>query len=154
MRKSNIRKSYKKYITTTEEPVDIKVYTKINNLYNKFLCKKAMEGLEVTLPSRMGTIAIVGKKQKVRRDEEGNIRGLAPDWVKTKELWDKNPKAKEDRKLVYHTNNHTSGYRYNWRWSKKNVLVSNKSLYALRMTRTNKRDASNLMLEGRQFMTK
>lgn len=150
---SNLRDSYKKYLQTTDNPVDIKTYLMLSSLYNKFLIGKCLQGNEVTLPSRMGTLSIVGRKPRTRF-EEGKIVGLAPDWVKTKELWDSNPAAKERKQLMYHTNAHTDGVKYKWNWSKMNVLVENKTLYALRLTRENKRAVHKLIIQGQQYVTK
>lgn len=150
----NIRSSYKKYVQTTEEPVPVSDYIKINELYNKFLIGKALESFEVTLPSKLGTLCIVGRKPRLRFDENGKPLGLAPDWVKTKQLWESNPEAKERKQLLYHTNAETEGVRYKWVWSKKNILIENKTLYALRLTRTNKRTVHRMIKEGKQFIIK
>lgn len=152
--KRNLRDSYKKYITTTDNPVDIKTYLLITGDYNKFLIDKVLDGHEITLPSRMGTLSIMGKRQEIKVDEEGNIKGLAPDWVKTKQLWESNPEAKERKQLLYHTNAHTDNTRYKYFWSKSRVLVENKTLYALRMTRNNKRAVHSKIVQGKQYMTK
>lgn len=149
----NLRESYKLYKESVENPVDIKTYLILTADYNKFLIDKVLEGKEVTLPSRMGTLEIVGKEQKIKFDDEGNMTGLAPDWVKTKELWDSNSDAKEKKKLVYHTNTHTDNVRYKYLWSKKNVLVENKTLYSLRLTRTNKRAVHNKIIAGVPYKT-
>lgn len=154
MIKRNVRDSYKFYLQTTENPVDIKTYLLINAEYNKFLISKVLEGDEVTLPGRMGTLSIVGKKQKIRFDEEGNVVGLAPDWVKTKKLWENNKEARKNKTRVFHTNSHTDNTRYKFLWSKARVLVTNKTLYALRITRTNKRAVSSLIKKGKQYITK
>jgi hypothetical protein len=147
----NLRESYKLYKETVEDPVDIQTYLLLTADYNTFLINKVLEGKEITLPSRMGTLEILGRKQTIRFDEEGKVGGLAPDWVKTKALWDSNPKAKEQKKLVHHINTHTDGVRYKYLWSKKNVLVENKTLYSLRLTRTNKRAVHNKIMEGVQY---
>lgn len=149
----NLRESYRLYKESVENPVDIKIYLLLAADYNKFLIDKVLEGKEVTLPSRMGTLTILGKEQKIKFDEEGKIQGLAPDWVKTKELWENNPQAKAEKKLVYHTNTHTDNVRYKYLWSKKNVLVENKTLYSLRLTRTNKRAVHKKILKGAQYKT-
>lgn len=149
----NIRESYKYYKDLVENPVDIKTYILLAGEYNKFLIDKVLEGKEVTLPSRMGTLSILGKEQNIRFDEEGKIVGLAPDWVKTKELWKNNPQAKLEKKRVFHTNSHTENVRYKYLWSKRNVLVENKTLYSLRLTRTNKRAVHQKILDGAQYKT-
>ena len=149
----NLRESYKLYKESVEFPVDIKLYLILAADYNTFLINKVLEGKEVTLPSRMGTLSIVGRKQTIRYDEDGKIVGLAPDWVKTKELWATNPEAKKEKKLLYHMNSHTDNVRYKYLWSKKNVLVENKTLYSLRLTRTNKRAVHSKIMSGAQFKT-
>lgn len=149
----NLRDSYKKYIETTESPVDIKTYMLINSDFNKFLVNKVLEGKEVTLPARLGTLSIIGRKPNLKF-EEGRVKGLAPDWVKTKKLWNENEEAKEKKTLLYHTNSHTDGYRYKWNWSKRNVMIENKTLYSLQMTRTNKRAVHKKIIEGTPYITK
>lgn len=149
----NLRESYRLYKQLTDNPVDIKTYLILTADYNKYLISKVLEGKEVTLPSRMGTLSILGKEQKIKFDEEGKIKGLAPDWVKTKKLWEENEEAKVNKKLVYHTNSHTDNVRYKFLWSKKNVLVENKTLYSLRLTRTNKRAVHKEIINGAQYKT-
>lgn len=149
----NLRDSYQLYKKRTKNPVGVQTYLLLVADYNTFLIDKVLEGKEVTLPSRMGVLAILGKKQKIRFDKEGKIEGLAPDWVKTKKMWDSNPQAKEEKKLFYHINSHTDGVRYKYFWSKKNVLVENKTLYSLRLTRNNKRAVHKKIIEGAQYKT-
>lgn len=151
--KNNISSSYKDYKKSNSVIMSITNYCKIAALYNKFLLGKVLDGYEVFLPCRLGTLSIVGRKQKYRV-ENGEIKGLAPDWVKTKELWLKNEEARRSKKLLYHMNTHTDGVRYKYIWSKKNVLVTNKTLYSLRMTRGNKRTANALIVQGKAFKTK
>lgn len=152
--KKNLRSTYKTYLSTTEDPVDVKTYTELNNLYMKFLVYKGLKGYEVTLPARLGTLAIVGRKSKVRFNEGGDVVGLAPDWVSTKKLWEENPDAKAKRQRIFHTNAHSDGYRYKWHWGKKKIMIENKTLYALRMVRSNKRAVNTLVNKGVQFITK
>ncbi len=154
MAHKNLRDSYELYKQDVKDPVNIKTYILIATEYNKFLMDKVLDGEEVTLPSRLGTLSIIGKKQKVSLDEDGKIKGLAPDWVKTKQLWDSNPQAKEKKQLLYHTNSHTDNTRYKFFWSKQRILIQNKILYSLKITRDNKRAVHNLILKGKQYITK
>jgi len=147
----NLRTSYKHYKANTSTPVEITTYLSMCADFNKFLIDKVIEGEEITLPSRFGTLAIVGKEQKVRFDEQGNVVGLPPNWRKTKELWNSNPQAKQEKRIVYCTNEHTSNIRYKFFWSKKRVIIENKTLYALRITRTNKRRVHKKILEGKEY---
>lgn len=150
----NIRDSYKHYKKSVENPIDIKTYISIANNFNNFLMDKVLDGLEVVLPARLGVMSIVGTKQKIKFDNNGNPI-LPPDWVKTKKLWEDNPEAKANKTLVYQTNDHTNGIRYKLLWSKKRVLVENKNLYSFRLTRTHKREINHKVVnEGKEYFVK
>ena len=137
----NTRDSYILYKSISKEPLEVSRYIEITNLFMKFLSNKLLEKGSIIIPERLGNLSIIGKKIKVRI-EEGKIKGLAPDWVKTKELWEEDSQAKLEKQLVYHFNENTNGIRYKYSWSKNRVLVTNKTLYNLKMTRENKRNLS------------
>lgn len=150
----NIRSSYKEYKKNTDKPVDIKTYILISTMYINFILEKVFSGYEITLPFRLGSLKIIGNKQVVKWDENNKIiGGVSPNWKKTKELWDSNPQAKEAKTLVYNTNDHTDGIRYKFLWSKNRVLVSNKTIYSLRMTRNNKRRVYREIMSGKEYIT-
>lgn len=153
---NNIRKSYTTYLSLSKESsVDENIYVKICNDFSKYIIKKVLEGFEVTLPSRMGTLSIIGREQNIKYDEEGNMYGLAPNWKETIKLWNEDPVAKEQKKKVYHLNEHTDNIRYRYLWSKKSMLVKNKTLYALQMTRENKRAINKrVRIENQQYKVK
>lgn len=149
-----IRTSYASYKKKHPKGVEQKTYVELCNAFNRFLIEKALDGYEVTLPGRMGYVHIAGRKQEIKRDEDGKVWGLAPDWVSTKKLWDSNPEAKKSKQLVYHTNDHTEGVRYKFFWSKKNIFLLNKGLYAFRLTREHKRAIHKRIKEGQEYLIK
>ena len=149
----NTRDSYIVYKNMSVNPINISQYVQIINHFMKFLSSKLLSTGEIILPDRLGRLSIFGKKVNVRI-EDGEIKGLAPDWVKTKQLWDSDEEAKNNKQLVYHFNEETNGIRYKFAWSKNRVLVSNKTLYNLRMTRSNKRELSRLVREGKEYLIK
>lgn len=147
----NIRTSYKQYKKDCQNTVDIKTYIDISTRYIKFLMDKVVDGYEVTLPNRLGTLRVYGIKQEVKF-VDGKIKGLSPNWQKTLELWRTNPEAKEKKQMVYNTNEHSGGMRYKFIWSKTRILVLNKSLYSLRMTRENKRKIYKAVMAGKEYV--
>ena len=149
----NTRDSYVVYKNMSDNPINISEYVQIINQFMKFLILKLLSTGEIILPERLGRLSIFGKKVNVRI-EDGEIKGLAPDWVKTKQLWDSDEEAKKNKQLVYHFNEETNGIRYKFAWSKNRVLVSNKTLYNLRMTRSNKRELSKLVRGGKEYLIK
>lgn len=145
----NTRDSYKMYkakvvaanINREDQLVTlpVKEYIYIVNGFFKFLIGKVLAGKIVRLPINMGTLRIVGTKVKPRLNDKGNIEGLAPSWGKTWELWNRKPEAKENKEVVFCFNEHSNGLRFRYIWSKKSVALKNKTVYALKMSRPNKR---------------
>lgn len=147
----NLRDSYKSYKEISTNPVDISLYLSIVNSFMLFLIAKLFHTGEIKLPQGMGTISIIGKKQKLKM-EDGKIKGLAPDWKSTKELWEADAEAKTNKQIVYYFNEETQGVRYRFRWSKNRVFLQNKSMYRLIMTRTNKRTLAKLIKQGKEYL--
>jgi hypothetical protein len=150
----NIRESFRHYRANSENPCDIKTYIGLNLKYLKFLMSKVFSGHEVTLPLRMGTLSIRGKKIKLRFREDGTPI-LPVDYAATKKLWKECPECEQKKQKVYHTNEHTDEVTYSFFWSKKSIFVNNKEFYSLIMTRDNKREVSRLVKkEGMQYAVK
>ena len=61
----NIRSSYKRYSKEMENPVELKPFLQVAHGYMDFLIKKVIEGEEVTMPARLGTLFIQGVKKKL-----------------------------------------------------------------------------------------
>lgn len=139
-------------LSVNQPPVCKSVYLKIVNGFFLYLMTLVFDGHEVKLPLRCGSVYIRGRKQKPRIGEDGQIKGLAPDWVRTKILRESNPEAMAARKVVYHLNEHTNGIRYAIKWSKKNMLTENKCFYALIFSRTNKRKVNELVMSNKEYI--
>ena len=146
----NLRDSYKSYKKSTVNPVGIKLYLEIAQGFIKFLMNLVLEGNEIVLPARLGTLAVFGRVQKLKI-EDGKVKGLSPNWAKTKELWKISEDAKNRKQLVYNSNEHSDNRRYKFLWSKRRSVVENKILYTLIMTRENKRNLAKRIKEGQEY---
>lgn len=155
MRKTelNIRSSYKRYSKEMENPVDSKTYISIANRYMEFLIQKVLEGEEVTLPARLGTLFIQGVKKNLKFNKDG-VPMLPPNWAKTKVLWENNPEAKQTKKIVYCLNEETDGVVYKLHWSKNRVPIENKIYYNFILTRGNKRAINSSIKQGKEYLIK
>lgn len=150
----SIRTSYKKYKESEPNPLSLQQYIRLTADYILFLMDKVFDNEEVTLPHNMGSLSVQGIKEKVHFDEEGKIKGLSPNWRLTKELWEKDPTAKENKKLIFNTNEHTNGIRYKFLWSKKRIIVPFKTVYALRMSKDNKKKLFAELQGGKEYNSK
>ena len=148
----NLRESYKLYKILSNDTISRKEYLSITQDFMKFIASKLLEKGEVVLPERLGKLQIQGRKSKIKIDENNKIKGLSPDWGKTRELWDSDPIAKKDKLIVYHFNEDTNGVRYKFLWSKRNVLLQNKTLYNLQFSRENKRNLAKKIKEGKEYL--
>ena len=151
--KDSIQLSYELYKEENENPISKRDYVSINRDFMKYLSAKLLVDGIVKFPERLGYVQVVGNKSKFRV-ENNMIKGLAPDWAGTKALWESDEEAKNNKQLVYHFNEDTNGVRYRFFWSKSRVLVANKTLYNLRMTRTNKRTLSSNIKNGKEYLIK
>lgn len=149
----NSKDSYSIYKKLSTKPIELKVYLEIINKFFKFISYKLLNNGTCIFPERLGKLEVIGRKVNIRL-EDNKIKGLAPDWIKTKELWSNDEEAKKNKQLVYYFNEHTNGIRYSIKWLKNRVLVENKTLYDLILTRTNKRNLSNLIKQGKEYLIK
>lgn len=163
--KTNLRDSYKFYRKDNPNAVDIKTYLQIVALFMQFIMQKVFDGLDVRLPSKLGIIGIRGKKSRAFINDKGEIKGVAPNWGKTKELWKAEASnrgisfeeyvstvPKSERQLVYCFNEHSDGIIYRLVWYKKNVIIKNKSFYGLTFSRKNRRTSSALFKSGKEYL--
>lgn len=145
----DIYKFYKKAQKEKDLPIiELPIFRKIIKYYNIETCKGIVENSnEFRLPFRLGYLRIRKFKTRIISDANGKLKTghMHPDWKATKALWLTNPKAKEDKKIVWHTNNHSQGYYYKWYWDKRACNITNSSVYSLTMSRNNKRLISKIV---------
>lgn len=142
-------KTYKK-MTTLKKPIQRDLYVKIVNDFMQFLMKEVWEKGSVILPNKMGKLEVKGTKVKVKTFN-GEIRGLAPDWVETKKLWEQDEEAKKNKKVLFHFNEQTEGVRYKYCWVRNGVAAYTKDYYNLILSRTNKRTLAELIRSGKEY---
>lgn len=133
--------------------VDRKTYIRLVKDYLEAVIDAVLEAHTVVFPHNMGHIFVMGKKEKPRIAEDGTIRGLAPDWNSTLQLWKRDPAAKERKKVVFYDNARTNGYRYKYMWIREDARARYKLLYCLRMAAKNRQALSKKILAGQEFCT-
>lgn len=147
-----IRDAYTFYRKLNKHGVLLPEFLDIVTGYAKYIMDRLLDGDTVQLPERLGTLEFSGIKVKPRLDEDGNIKGLSPDWKKTNELWNRCPECKEKKEFVYFFNEHSQGIRYKLRWSKKRVFVSNKEFYTFKLSFTNRKRFKDSILNGSEYL--
>lgn len=146
--------SYYVYRKLSKNPILVKDYRKITDLFIEFIINKLSNGEIVKLPEGLGEIVFSGKKIKPKVDDNGYIKGLTIDWKATKTLWQEDKEANAIKKIVYHFNEHTCGHRYRFIWYQKGSIVKNKYFYTFIPARSLKRRfAKYLINEQREFIT-
>jgi len=118
--------------------INKKRYMEITTAFMKFIAKKILNGEIVHLPVRMGTLTIIGRKQ-IPKIEGNMVKGLATDWKSTLALWERDPKAKEEKKRIYFFNEHSNGVRYKIGWLKKDATLFDKNIMFFSAVRDLKR---------------
>jgi hypothetical protein len=152
--------SYKMYKHISDEPKDYKTYMNITGKLLKHLMKRVMEGERVSL-GELGEVGITCRKVSPTIGDDGKIRGLAPDWKATKQMWKQKAEAmgmtfeeyiakvpKEERELAYCFNEHSNGLIYNIHWFHGETSFKNRTIYNLRFTKDNKIDLNKMIRDG------
>lgn len=141
--KDYVKRSGDKKITSGE-------YAKILDLLFSALRDKMSSTMyDFKLPYALGRIVIRKYIPKMKFDKDGNpYKRLAPNWDATKKLWAEYPEAKEAKQLVYHTNDHSSGYLFTIDYKKDNCKFGNRIFYMAQVNRKFKRDVSKNILNG------
>mgnify|MGYP003507639010 FL=1 len=122
--------------------VGTKLYGKIvKDLHMSLMSMIMKDNFEFTLPVRMGDLRVGKKKIPVNLDQDGNLRKgpLQVDWGKTNKLWAVDDEAKKNKVRIFYTNEHTNGYKHNFRWSKKKIRLEHVYYYRFVASRDNKR---------------
>ena len=110
-------------------------YVIICRKFYKSIMEEIMEnGYTFKMPFNMGKIRI--DKQKVRVGK--NKRRLAIDWEMTN----------KHGKVIYHLNEHSSGYKYIFIWQKITNSLKNKTFYRFVPSRGNKRKLAKMIKSG------
>lgn len=137
-----IREAYKYYRLYNENPVDCKIFRSVwNTFIDKVTDGIVKEGIDFSMPYRLGSTGIRKRKIVVKMNPDGSIdkRYLRPDWDTTNKLWARDEKAKKEKQLVFHLNKHFNGYNAKWFWDKSTCIVKNQAAYSLTMSRECKR---------------
>jgi hypothetical protein len=147
---SNIKNNdfYKHFLSCLKEigsnlQLTQKEYIDIISDFNKAISKKIIyEAYEFNMFYRLGTLRIKKYKPKYEVDVNGKLitKKIPVDYKATKELWERDPVAKQNKKLIFHLNKHSDGYKGYFFWSKLKSNVPNKSGYSFKACRTNSRD--------------
>lgn len=151
----NVNTSYKRqYKPNSANPVNLSTYLKIATGFFKFIMSKVLAGYQVQLSSAytMGVLGIRGKKIKTFTDEKGILRGIAVDWPKTNKLWEERPELRR-KEFIYHTNDHSNGYKYNFVWWQGGMSIGNKYLYIFSTCRSAKDNFVELIKSGKEYIT-
>lgn len=126
--------------------ISIKLYNDIIKDFHDIISEEILKGIDFNIPERLGVIGIRKNKTKIKIDEQGNVITNAPiDFKATRELWDVNEKARENKTVIKHINEHTKRYIHRWYWNKGDANFRNKTAYCFIPCRKNKRELAKVL---------
>lgn len=134
----NIFKTYKKAKGAIKNQ---RLFSQIvREFYDEVVNEMLVSNFEFKLTHKMGTILIRKHKKKLCLNKDGklNLKKLRIDWLSTKKLWMENPIYRQEKRLIYHMNEHTEGYHFRFYWDKSLTRTKNISVYKFIPTRHNK----------------
>lgn len=153
--KYGLKEFYKFYKDKYSSKVNYKTYSAIIREFYADLSELMInEGIELSMPERLGEIRIIKYKTKLRIYKgELDKRNLVPDWKSTKELWAKiyptlsweEIVAIPNKSIIFHENKHTGGYKFKWAWHRFTCTIKNNKSYVFKSTRNNNRSLAKAL---------
>src|SRR3990167_344110 len=142
----NLPAMYKFYLSELISSEEKSSYNVSSSLYGS-ICKDFNKGIAdvvlnkpfgITLPCVRGRLYIRKRNGRPFLQKDGKIlKGHIPvNWNETIKLWESDPVAKSEKRLIRHINPNTDGKVYEFKWDKKPSNVKNKLVYYWRPTRT------------------
>lgn len=106
-----------------------------------------LENFEFKMPFGLGKLSMVQKKVKYKLDENGELKtkNLAVDYKATNELWKNDQVARENKTLIFFTNERTNGNRMSYFWSKRGAKCQGLESYYFLACRNVKRKPSSFL---------
>lgn len=118
-------------------------FSKIVFKFNREIIKLILyHNFQFKIPHGLGMLSIMKvKKHGYILDDNGEVISidLVKDRLRTWDLWQNDPKAREEKRYIYFLNEHTDGYVYRYAWTKKGVNIPNYRSYSFSPTRSNKK---------------
>lgn len=137
---------YNYYKKNTDNPVDIKTYRKVLDIYNKKIADLIInEGMDFVMPFLNFEITIRKDKRKPKIVDGKVVNNTPVDPVATKKLWEKDEEAKNKKILVRYNNSHSSGYVFRIYCKKFRSNLKNKNLFKFRPVRDLKRRLAKII---------
>jgi|688.fasta_scaffold282318_2 hypothetical protein len=140
---------FKIFISKSNKKITQKQYGDIIRLSHQLISKGIVEDNFIFSPPYLKCKFRIKKyKQKIKLDPTGKIikSNLPVNWKATKEYWQKNPKAKENKVLIYHLNDHSDGYRYRFSKAPLRHSIKNLAYYNFKPCRNNDRALAKQIL--------
>lgn len=143
-------KSWKKHNKQYKKDVSFTTFSGVLSDYlSTIMDEVILHNYEYRLPLRLGYIKILKRKPKPFYLKNGMIdtKHYPIDYKRTKELWETDPVAREKKKLIFITNEHTDGYRYKFWWDKRGSNIKNKNAYSFEPVRIHQRKLAKVLTD-------
>ena len=158
-----IKDFYNFYKTGKDDYISLALYKEI---IGEFLLQKKIDIIENNIPfalmHRMGSHYIVRRKMKIVTDINGKLikKAIPIDWPATRKLWEDTYPGKtqeelkqiKDKRIIYHYNNKTNGYKMHVVWDKLTAMFNGKNYYQFRPDRKFKNDITNHVLLNNNYL--
>jgi len=134
---SDAYKIWKKQNPTLSDKISYKTYKGLIGDVNNAAINDMYTNLDgIKFPFGFGTINIIKKKMVITDD----AKYLRPNWALTRKF----------KKIIYHLNDHSNGYKMRWNWDRTISKYKHKKLFIFDAIRRHDRDLAKLILNNHQ----
>lgn len=139
---------YKYYKSYSKNPVTKDKFHKIVGDFNKKITNLIInEGIEYKPIKIQFTFCVRKSLRRVYIKDNKLVNTTPIDWKSTKDLWENDEDARQNKTILRHLNNHTSKYIFQIKATKFGNRYSNKKLYRFKPCRSFQRDLAKRILD-------
>ena len=106
-------------------------YKIIEEFNQEVVHKMIYEAFKFQMPGRLSSIWVRKRKTKLKLDKKDKLdtTHLHIDYAATKQLWKEDEEARNQKKVIFHLNEHFEGFYSRFFWNKFKCSIRNKQVY-------------------------
>jgi hypothetical protein len=110
----------------------------VHEVNKRIMSNMLLKNTFIRLPHNLGVLSVMKFKPVIAMTRKGKLT-LPVDIPASIKLWESDPNARENKKYIYHRNQHTGGYIIRTRWEKRGSKINNISAYKFKPVKDFKR---------------
>lgn len=130
--------------------IDKVMITKVLTMYYELSIEDLVEGNDILLPNKLGSLMLRKRKCTVKIDPETNeiINTFPINIAESVKLWNSKPELR-GKKFVRYTNEHSKNYTFTLSYGLSKAMFTNKQIYSFQYSKGVKKKLHEAIMDNR-----